>query len=170
MLNKTDLVTKEQLAEAERRIRGLNPMAKIYHTEQSAIDLDKVFGVGAFDLDAKLEVDPTFLEDLDHEHDDEIGSFVLFEDRPIDINRFMLWLTPLLMERGEDIYRTKGIFHAQGFQERLVFQSVRMLTAMRPDRRWKPEEKRRTQYVVIGRNLDRDEFAEGLASCVVPGT
>jgi len=138
LLNKTDLVTKEQLAVAERRIRGLNPMAKIYHTEQSAIDLDKVFGVGAFDLDAKLEVDPTFLEDLEHEHDAEIGSFVLFEDRPIDINRFMLWLTPILMERGEDIYRTKGIFHARGFQERLIFQSVRMLTAMRPDRRWKP--------------------------------
>ena len=169
LLNKTDLVTKEQLAVAERRIRGLNPMAKIYHTEQSVIDLDKVFGVGAFDLDAKLEVDPTFLEDLEHEHDQEIKSFVLFEDRPIDINRFMLWLTPILMERGEDIYRSKGIFHARGFRERLVFQSVRMLTTMRPDRPWKPGEKKHTQYVVIGRNLDRNEFAEGLASCVVAG-
>ncbi len=81
--------------------------------------MDKVLGVGAFDLDAKLQVDPTFLEDLDHEHDDEVGSFVITEERPIDINRFMVWLTPLLMERGEDIYRTKGIFHAQGFKERL---------------------------------------------------
>lgn len=169
LLNKTDLVSGEQLAEAERRIRGFNPVAKIYHTEQSTIALDKVFGVGAFDLDAKLEVDPTFLEDLEHEHDDEVGSFVLHEDRPIDINRFMVWLTPILMERGEDIYRSKGIFHAQGFRERLVFQSVRMLTTMRPDRLWKPEETKRTQYVVIGRNLDREEFAEGLASCVVGG-
>ena len=169
LLNKTDLVSGEQLAEAERRIRGFNPVAKIYHTEQSAIELDKVFGVGAFDLDAKLQVDPTFLEDLEHEHDDEVGSFVLYEDRPIDINRFMVWLTPILMERGEDIYRSKGIFHAQGFRERLVFQSVRMLTTMRPDRLWKPEEKKRTEYVVIGRNLDREEFAEGLASCVIAG-
>ena len=170
LLNKTDLVSGEQLAEAERRIRGFNPVAKIYHTEQSAIELDKVFGVGAFDLDAKLQVDPTFLEDLEHEHDDEVGSFVLYEDRPIDINRFMVWLTPILMERGEDIYRSKGIFHAQGFRERLVFQSVRMLTTMRPDRLWKPEEKKRTEYVVIGRNLDREEFAEGLANCVIAGS
>lgn len=169
LLNKTDLVSKEQLAAAERRIRSFNPFAKIHHTEQSVIDLDKVFGVGAFDLDAKLQVDPTFLDDLEHEHDDEVGSFVITEDRMIDINRFMVWLTPLLMQRGEDIYRTKGIFNAQGFKERLVFQSVRMLTTMRPDRPWKDDETRRTEYVVIGRNLDREEFAEGLASCVVGG-
>lgn len=170
LINKKDLVSAEQMAEIERRIRTLNPMAKIHHTEQGKIDLDLVFGVGAFELDAKLEVDPTFLEDLEHEHDEEVTSFVLREERPIDVNRFMGWITPLLMEQGQDIYRTKGIFHAQGFRERLVFQSVRMLTAMRPDKPWKPEEKKITEYVVIGRNLDRDEFAEGFASCVVPGS
>ena len=169
LLNKMDLVSKEQAADVEKRIRSLNPFAKIHHTEHSAIDLDKVFGVGAFDLDAKLEVDPTFLDNLEHEHDDAVTSFFLREERPIDINRFMLWLTPLLQERGEDLFRSKGIFYAQGFKERVVFQSVRMLTAMRPDRPWKPDEKKCTEFVVIGRNLDREEFAAGLASCVVPG-
>ncbi len=166
LINKTDLVSSEQIAEIERHIRGFNPIAKIYYTEHSAIDLDKVFGVGAFDLEAKLEVDPEFLDDLEHEHDEEVGSFVLREERPIDINRFMMWLTPLLMERGEDIYRTKGIFHAQGFKERVVFQSVRMLTSLQPERPWKPGETKLTEYVVIGRNLDHEEFAQGLESCV----
>ena len=170
LLNKMDLVSEEQAADVERRIRTLNPFAKIHHTEHSVIDMDKVFGVGAFDLDAKLEVDPTFLDDLEHEHDDAVTSFFLREERPIDINRFMLWLTPLLQERGEDLFRSKGIFYAQGFKERVVFQSVRMLTAMRPDRPWKPDEKKCTEFVVIGRNLDREEFAAGLASCVVPGS
>ena len=170
LLNKMDLVSKEQAEDVERRIRTLNPFAKIHRTEHSTIDLDKVFGVGAFDLDAKLEVDPTFLDDLEHEHDDAVTSFFLREERPIDINRFMLWLTPLLQERGEDLFRSKGIFYAQGFRERVVFQSVRMLTAMKPDRPWKPDEKKCTEYVVIGRNLDREEFAAGLASCVVPGS
>ena len=166
LINKTDLVTAEQLTEVERRIRTLNPLAKIFHTQHADIDLDRVFGVGAFELGAKLEVDPTFLDDLEHEHDAAVGSFVLREERPIDINRFMLWLTPLLQERGADIYRTKGIFYAQGFRERLVFQSVRMLTTMQLERPWKPDEKKQTEYVVIGRDLDRDEFAEGFAGCV----
>jgi G3E family GTPase len=91
------------------------------------------------------------------------------EDRPIDINRFMGWMSPILMERGEDIYRSKGIFHAQGFKERLIFQSVRMLTTMRPERPWKPDEKRQTEFVVIGRDLDREEFAESFAECVAGG-
>jgi len=94
---------------------------------------------------------------------------VLREERPIDMNRFMLWLTPILMERGEDIYRSKGIFNAQGFKERQIFQSVRMLTSMQPDRAWKPDEQQVTEWVVIGRNLDREEFAEGFASCVMAG-
>ena len=170
LLNKMDLVSKEQAADVERRIRSLNPFAKIHHTEHSVIDMDKVFGVGAFDLDAKLEIDPTFLDDLEHEHDDAVTSFFLREERPVDINRFMLWLTPLLQERGEDLFRSKGIFYAQGFKERVVFQSVRMLTAMKPDRPWKPDEKKCTEFVVIGRNLNREEFAAGLASCVVPGS
>jgi G3E family GTPase len=166
LINKTDLVSPGRIQKLERKIRLSNPLAKIYHTEHSAIELDKVFGVGAFDLAAKLEVDPAFLDDLEHEHDQAVGSFVLREDRPIDINRFMGWLTPILMERGDEIYRSKGIFYASGFKERMVFQSVRMLTAMRPDRPWRPDEKKRTEFVVIGRNLDRDEFAEGFASCV----
>lgn len=170
LLNKMDLVSQEQAEGVERRIRTLNPIAKIHRTEHSTIDLDKVFGVGAFDLDAKLEVDPTFLDDLEHEHDDAVTSFFLREERPIDINHFMLWLTPLLQERGEDLLRSKGIFYAQGFNERVVFQSVRMLTAMKPDRPWKPDEKKCTEFVVIGRNLDREEFAAGFASCVVPGS
>jgi|TARA_B110000971_G_scaffold221701_1_gene270007 G3E family GTPase len=169
LINKTDLVSADELKNVEILIRLSNKFAKIYFTENSEIDLDKVVGVGAFELEAKLQVDPTFLEDLEHEHDQAVGSFVLREERPIDMNRFMLWLTPILMERGEDIYRSKGIFNAQGFKERQIFQSVRMLTSMQPDRAWKPDEQQVTEWVVIGRNLDREEFAEGFASCVMAG-
>jgi len=169
LLNKADLVSKERLLEVEHVIRRSNPIAKIYHTSNSDIDLEKVIGVGAFELEAKLEVDPTFLDDLEHEHDQAVGSFVLREERPIDMNRFMIWLNEKLAEQGEDMYRTKGIFNAQGFNERVIFQSVRMLTTMVPERLWKPGEDKITEYVMIGKDLDRDEFAEGFASCVVPG-
>ena len=170
LLNKADLVSKERLLEVEHVIRRSNPIAKIYHTSNSDIDLEKVIGVGAFELEAKLEVDPTFLDDLEHEHDQSVGSFVLREERPIDMNRFMIWLNEKLAEQGEDMYRTKGIFNAQGFNERVIFQSVRMLTTMVPERMWKPGEEKITEYVMIGKNLDREEFAEGFASCVVPGS
>ena len=167
LINKIDLVSTDQVRSIEARIRKLNPLATIHHTANAEIDIAKVIDVGAFDLVQKLEVDPEFLGDHEHEHDAAVGSFVLEEARPIDINRFVLWMNDVAQTRGDDLYRTKGIFNAQGFRERLVFQSVRMLTTMRPDRPWAEDENRLSQFVVIGKNLDRAEFAEGFARCVV---
>jgi G3E family GTPase len=166
LINKMDLVTSEQMASVEASVRRLNPMAKIYHTANSEVDLAGVLGTGAFDLAQKLEVDPAFLDDHEHEHDAAIGSFVLQENRPIDINRLMIWMNDMAQSRGEDLYRTKGIFYANGFPERLVFQSVRMLTTLRRDRPWREGENPMTQFVVIGKDLDRAEFAAGLANCI----
>jgi G3E family GTPase len=167
LINKTDLVSVEQLTHVEQQIRTFNPIARIYKTEFGVIDLPLILGVGAFELEAKLEVDPSFLEDLEHEHDASVGSFALTADRPIDLNKFMLWVNPLLQEKGQDIYRTKGLFYAQGFPERVLFQSVRMLNSLRRDRPWRPDEQKRSEFVVIGRNLNRDEFAEGFLNVVL---
>jgi len=169
LLNKTDLVDAEELVKVEQKLRSLNPLATIYHTESSVIDPAKILGVSAFELATKLEVDPTFLEDLDHEHDAEVGSFALSSEQPIDINKFMMWMNDVAMAKGEDLYRTKGLFYARGFSERVLFQSVRMLTSMRRDRQWKPDETKRSDFVVIGRNLNRDEFNQGFLSCLVGG-
>ncbi len=166
LINKIDLVDAERLKAVEARIRALNPLAHIHHTRDSRIDLDKVIGVGAFDLVQKLEVDPAFLDEHEHEHDDAVASFVLEESRPIDLNRFSIWLNTIAQARGQDLYRTKGIFHARGFPQRIVFQSVRMLTTMRQDRPWTDDETPMSQFVVIGRNLDRAEFVEGFRQCV----
>ena len=166
LINKMDLVTSERMGAIEARVRQLNPMAKIHYTANAEIDLADIMNVGAFDLAQKLEVDPEFLGDHEHEHDAAIRAFVLEEKRPIDINRLMIWMNKMAQNRGEDLYRTKGIFRANGFKERLVFQSVRMLTTLRRDRPWHPDETPITQFVVIGKNLDREEFAAGLASCV----
>lgn len=166
LINKMDLVSSEQMGAIERRVRTLNPMAAIHYTSNAEVDLSRIIDVGAFDLAQKLEVDPQFLGDHEHEHDAAIGSFVLEESEPVDINRLMLWMNGVAEKRGDDLYRTKGIFYARGFEERLVFQSVRMLTTLRRDRVWEPGENRMTQFVVIGKNLDREEFAAGLTSCV----
>ena len=168
LINKSDLVSADDLAKVEKQIRGLNPIAKIYHTEFSVVDLPLILGTGAFDLEAKLEVDPAFLDDLEHEHDAAITSFALTSKQPIDMNKFMLWMNALAQDKGEDLYRTKGLFYAQGFPERVLFQSVRMLTSMKRDRLWKPDEEKLTQLVVIGRNLNRNEFTDGFAKCVIP--
>ena len=68
LLNKTDLVTPDALANVEAHIKKLNPFAKIYRTQRSNIALDKILDRGAFDLKRALELDPHFLCDHEHGH------------------------------------------------------------------------------------------------------
>ncbi|MBV2144143.1 GTP-binding protein [Falsochrobactrum sp. TDYN1] len=69
LLNKTDLVTPEELAVIEATVRAINPHAIIHRTERAAIPLDRVLDRGAFDLKRALENDPHF---LDHDHPDHV--------------------------------------------------------------------------------------------------
>jgi G3E family GTPase len=73
LINKTDLVTPEELSEVEARIRGINPYARVHKTERAKIALSEVLERNAFDLDRILDIEPEFLEgdgqELDHHHD-----------------------------------------------------------------------------------------------------
>lgn len=82
ILNKTDLVTEAELAEVERAIRTLNPMAPIRRAQRSNVPLDAILGRHAFDLARVTELQPDFLnpahgeaghvhdEHCDHDHHD----------------------------------------------------------------------------------------------------
>jgi G3E family GTPase len=68
LLNKTDLVPPAELAAVERRIREINPYARIHRTRKSEIALDLILDKGAFDLQRILALDPHFLHDHGHDH------------------------------------------------------------------------------------------------------
>jgi G3E family GTPase len=62
LLNKTDLVSPAELDALEKKIRGINAMAKIHRTKNSELPLDRVLNIGGFNLERAVEVDPQFLE------------------------------------------------------------------------------------------------------------
>jgi G3E family GTPase len=73
LLNKTDLVTPEELAKIEATVRAINPSARIHRTERSNIDLTKVLDQGAFNLERALENEPHFLDHDHHDHEHACG-------------------------------------------------------------------------------------------------
>ncbi|MBB6732128.1 CobW family GTP-binding protein [Cohnella zeiphila] len=166
LLNKTDLVSEEELQKLEQRLRSMNSAAKLHRTRQSQIDLQHVLGINAFDLEQKLEIDPGFLEEEDHEHDDEVTSVFFRETRPLDLNQVELFINEWLAEHGADTFRYKGVLNIKGAKQRIVFQGIHMLFASYPDRAWKPGEVPVSEFVVIGRNLDEQWFREQFARCV----
>src|SRR5690349_17734728 len=68
LINKTDLVSKDELADVEARIRGINPYAKLHKTQRAQIPLEAVLGRNAFDLGRILDLEPDFLGSDDHDH------------------------------------------------------------------------------------------------------
>lgn len=167
LLNKTDLVTAEELAELERRIRGMNAIAKIYRTRNAQIEMDALLGLNAFDLNQALQVDPDFLNEDAHEHDETVGSIALVESGELDGEKLNDWLSELLRDHGPDIFRMKGILNMAGEEERFVFQGVHMLFDGRQDRPWRPDEARKNELVFIGRNLEQLQLADRFRACLV---
>ncbi|MGY3448246.1 CobW family GTP-binding protein [Bradyrhizobium sp. USDA 4353] len=191
VLNKTDLVTKPELAEVEARIRAINPYARLHRTERCQIAIADVLERGAFDLDRILEIEPEFLnagDDHDHHHhdhdhghdhhhhhdhglkhyhDEEMQSLSLRSDKPLDPSKFMPWLQNLVQTEGGKILRSKGILAFQDDDDRYVFQGVHMMLEGDHQRKWKPDEARQSRVVFIGRELPEDAIREGFERCIV---
>ena len=168
LLNKIDLVPAEEAARVEARIRAINPMTRLHRTDHCAVPVGELLDRGAFDLDRILGIEPGFLGEDQHEHDDGITSVSLRTSRPLDAHRFTAWISELLRVRGVDILRCKGILDLNGGPNRHVFQGVHMLMDVTVGRPWKDHETRESRFVLIGRNLDAAALEEGFGSCLAP--
>jgi G3E family GTPase len=169
VLNKMDLVTEEEAAEVERLIRGINPYAEIRRSTKSDVPLDAVIGRDAFNLSRILEREPEFLSGEDHhEHDSEVNSVSFEVSRPIDPERFNMWINELLQNKGQDLLRTKGILYYAGDKRRFAFQAVHMIADGDYIGEVKEGDPRKSKIVFIGRDLNRPQLRRGFESCQVP--
>ena len=165
LLNKTDLADADALDAVERRLRSMNPFARILRTERCAVGLDDVLGIGAFDLDRVLAAEPGFLGEDDHEHDQTVTSVSLAEARPLDPAAFELWFRTLIQLKGVDLLRYKGILAFAGSDRRTVVQGVHMLSDSANLGLWQDGAERVSRFVLIGRKLDADALKAGFADC-----
>jgi G3E family GTPase len=197
LLNKTDLVTKDELDEVEARIRGLNPYARVIKTERCQVPLNEVLDKGAFDLERILDIEPAFLDadeedehdhhDHDHHHDDhgddhdhdghdhhephhhgglkhyhdEDMQSVSFTIGEVDPQKFMPWVQNIAASEGQHFLRWKGIMAVKGEDRRFVLQGVHMIIEGDLQREWKPDEKRVSKLVFIGKDLPVDKLRQG---------
>lgn len=171
LLNKTDLVEPADLDALERRLRGINALARIHRTTNAAIELDKVLAVGGFNLDRATEIDPHFLEDADHDHhhhhhhDKHVTSVGIEAPGNVDGRKINAWLAELVRVQGPDIFRMKGVFSIDGNPDRIIFQGVHMLIDGANGGPW-GDRPRLNKLVFIGRNLDREALNAGFRACL----
>ncbi|TPJ67451.1 GTP-binding protein [Mesorhizobium sp. B2-7-1] len=188
VLNKTDLVTPEELEKVEATIRAINPAAKIHRTQRSGVALNEVLDRGAFDLSRALENDPHFLEAHDHDHDhdhhhhdhdghdhhhhhhasdihDVTVKSVSLRGGEMDPKKFFPWIEKVTQMEGPNILRLKGIIALKGDEDRYVLQGVHMILEGDHQRAWKDGEKHESRLVFIGRDLDAERLRKSFEAC-----
>ena len=194
LINKTDLVSAEELTAVETRIRSINPYAILHHSERCGIEIAKVLDRGAFDLDRILSLDPHFLEhghhahecsdDCDHDHhhhgdghghdhhhhghgheDKHSVKSISLTAGDLDPEMFFPWINQVTQVQGPNILRMKGILAFKGDPQRYVIQGVHMIVEGDHQRDWKEDEPRESRLVFIGRDLNWDVLKANFESC-----
>ena len=164
LLNKTDLVTPEELDSLEQKVRGINSTATIFRTKNSDIDIPSLLDTKAFNLEQKLNATPDFLSG-NHHHAPSVSTIAVVEPGELDGMQVSYWFRGLINEFGASILRMKGILNLRADPDQFVFQGVHMMFEGRPGRQWEKDEERINRLVFIGRDLDNKKIVQGFKGC-----
>ncbi|MDA7924447.1 GTP-binding protein [Mariniblastus sp.] len=115
VVNKTDLITQEQIGLIKKIISQLNSSATVLESTKSRVSLDKILGTGKFRLDEAQDLSPEWLAIPRGEEESEteeygISNFLFRSDRPFHPQR--IWdAVGDDMEDGlfKGVLRSKGI-------------------------------------------------------------
>jgi len=192
-ISKTDLVADGEVDALAHRIKHMNPRAPQQRVHFGEVDLSRVFDLRGFNLNAKLEIDPEFLNeghdhghahhdhdhDHDHEHgencdhphhhahDDDVKSFVFRAERAFNPSKLEDFLGSIVQVYGPKMLRYKGVLFMKGSERKIIFQGVHQLMGSDLGPKWLPGEKKISKMVFIGIDLPRDILLQGLEGCLI---
>ena len=187
-ISKTDLVDNATVEALIHRIKHMNPRAKQTRVNFGDVPLADVFDLRGFNLNAKLDIDPEFLNadphaghdhDHDHDHDehcdhphhhahdDDVKSFVFRSDKAFNPAKLEEFLGAIVQVYGPKMLRYKGVLNMKGADRKVIFQGVHQLMGSDLGPKWMPGEKKTSKMVFIGLDLPRDVFLQGLEGCLV---
>jgi G3E family GTPase len=184
-ISKADLVSADELAALQHRLKHMNPRAphKVVHFGE--VPIKEVFDLRGFNLNAKLDIDPDFLNAGDHDHhhdhehgehchhphhhhhDDDVKSFVFKSDRAFDPARLEDFLGAIVNVYGPKMLRYKGVLNMKGTERKVIFQGVHQLMGSDLGPVWQDHEPRTSKMVFIGIDLPRDILVQGLEQCLI---
>ncbi|MEC7755099.1 MAG: GTP-binding protein [Bacteroidota bacterium] len=195
LINKVDLVSKDQLKLLKGLMKKLNPKAKIIETEFGRVPLPTIMGTKQFDYETTSQ-SAGWIQELENEHKPEteeygISSFVFRDKRPFHPQRFWNYVS---MFWPANIVRSKGLFwlasrpdealtwsQAGGslradfagvwwcsmpFEQRVRYEAF-VENKAHIEAGWnKLYGDRKNELVIIGQNLDSEQINSELRNCL----
>jgi len=187
-ISKADLVDAAAVEALTHRIKHMNPRAPVQQAHFGEVALGQVFDLRGFNLNAKLEIDPDFLQADEHEHhdhdhhdhehgehcdhphhhhhDDDVKSFVFRSDKAFNPAKLEDFLGAMVQVYGPKMLRYKGVLNMKGTDKKVIFQGVHQLMGSDLGPKWLPGEKKQSKMVFIGIDLPKDILLQGLEGCL----
>jgi G3E family GTPase len=194
-ISKSDLVAPGDIDALVHRIRHMNPRAPYQTVHFGQVPLAQVLDLRGFNLNAKLDIDPDFLQPESHDHhhghdhdhghehhdhapgeacdhphhhhhDDDVKSFVFRAERPFNPAKLEDFLGAIVQVYGPKMLRYKGVLYMKGTDRKVVFQGVHQLMCSDLGPKWAPGEAKGSKMVFIGIDLPRDVLLQGLQDCL----
>ena len=188
-ISKADLVAQGDVDALVHRLKHMNPRAPQRQVHFGEVPIAQVFDLKGFNLNAKLDIDPEFLDedgghhhdqhDHDHEHgeacdhphhhahDDDVKSFVFRSKKAFHPAKLEDFLGAIVQVYGPKMLRYKGVLHMKGSDRKVVFQGVHQLMGSDLGPKWAPGEEKGSKMVFIGIDLPKDVLLQGLEQCLV---
>jgi G3E family GTPase len=197
LINKADLVEKDQVEELKAIIQKLNPGAKILVTDHSKIDPREILNTGLFDFE-EASNSAGWQEELEKGHHTPeteeygIGSFVFRDKRPFHPQRFWTYISE---NWPAGIIRSKGLFYIASRKDQalswsqaggsLKAEPVGVWWASMPfkertrypsyienqeyiESKWdKNFGDRMNELVIIGQDLDKEQIQYEMENCLL---
>ena len=185
LLTKADLVGRDVLRKLQDRLGGLNPAAPQIIAENGVVDPASLFDAGLYDPKTKsLDVQnwlkaEAYVGSHDHDHgtaghghihqhndvnrhDAHIKALCLTIDEPIHGDALDLWLDTLLLLRGADFLRTKGLINVVDLDGPVVIHGVQHIFHPAVMLKEWPSEDRRSRIVFSTRDIDESALRDTL--------
>ena len=173
VLTKSDLADAKTLQAAREALASLNKSAVMIDVQDEAFDPDDLMANDIYDAEAKAAEARRWLSHHQHaddahghrsHHGDDIQTFSLVVDDPIDWTAFGIWLTMLLHRHGEQVLRVKGILNVEGQVTPVMIHGVQHIVHPPAHLEAWPDEDHRSRIVFILRGLDTGLIKRSLAS------
>ncbi|GAA0763643.1 GTP-binding protein [Ideonella azotifigens] len=191
-ISKTDLVDEASADALAHRLKHMNPRAPQQRVHFGEVPLASVFDLKGFNLNAKLDIDPEFLNDgghdhahdhhghdhhdhehgehcdhpHHHQHDDDVKSFVFRATKPLSPTKLEDFLGAIVQVYGPKMLRYKGVLNVKGSERKVIFQGVHQLMGSDLGPKWAPGEAKVSKMVFIGIDLPKEILLQGLEGCV----
>ena len=176
IFNKRDLVDDEAFADAVAAVERLNPFSVKEVTTHGALPVDRLLDLDLFEpkrrddmLGAWIGTDQPVAADhdrQDHEHTPGVGAVCLQSREALEWNALLRFFLELTQEKGEDLFRVKGMVHFQNVEKPVIIQGVQATFSPPTYAESWPRGEVETRIVVIGRNLDAAEMQARFTACV----